>query len=156
MLVRCDTIIMTYNLAALRLHEICQQDFLPLVNRGPANMAMPYKKQWRLWSESKKTTSKAVLENQYSSSTRVQCFWYIRVWCAILIAKHGGSCVHFSGISTCRRTSPETVSHPQRQPLPSLYKISIPVYVIVINKRLLPLTTTLYDSLVLSLSLLKI
>ena len=40
-------------------------------------------------------------------------------WCAILIAhqivmaKHGGSCVHFSGISTCGRTSRETVSHPQ-------------------------------------------
>ena len=37
----------------------------------------------------------------------------------IVIAKHGGSCVHFSGISTCGRTSPETVSHPQRQPLPT-------------------------------------
>ena len=50
-------------------------------------------------------------------------------WCAILIAhqivmaKHGGSCVHFSGISTCGRTSRETVSHPQRQPLPTPYKI---------------------------------
>ena len=46
-------------------------------------------------------------------------------WCAILIAhqivmaKHGGSCVHFSGISTCGRTSRETVSHPQCPPLPN-------------------------------------
>ena len=32
----------------------------------------------------------------------------------IVMAKHGGSCVHFSGISTCRRTSRKTVSHPQR------------------------------------------
>ena len=53
----------------------------------------------------------------------------ITYWCAILIAhqivmaKHGGSCVHFSGISTCGRTSRETVSHPQRQPLPTPYKI---------------------------------
>ena len=82
-------------------------------------------------------------------------------WCAILIAhqivmaKHGGSCVHFSGISTCGRTSPETVSHPQRQPLPTAYKISLPVHVIVTNKRLQLLATTLYNSLVLSFSLLK-
>ena len=54
----------------------------------------------------------------------------------IVMAKHGGSCVHFSGISTCGRTSPETVSHPQRQPLPTACKISLPVYVIVTNKRL--------------------
>ena len=46
-------------------------------------------------------------------------------WCAILIAhqivmaKHGRSCVHFSGISTCGRTSRETVSHPQCPPLPT-------------------------------------
>ena len=57
--------------------------------------------------------------------------WTARFWCAILIAhpivmtKHGGSCVHFSGISTCGRTSRETVSHPQRQPLPTPYKIFI-------------------------------
>ena len=82
-------------------------------------------------------------------------------WCAILIAhqivmaKHGGSCVHFSGISTCGKTSPETVSHPQRQPLPTAYKISLPVHVIVTNKRLQLLATTLYNSLVLSFSLLK-
>ena len=49
----------------------------------------------------------------------------IYYWCAILIAhqivmaKHGGSCVHFSGISTCGRTSRETVSHPQCPPLPT-------------------------------------
>ena len=87
--------------------------------------------------------------------------WLITHWCAILIAhqivmaKHGGSCVHFSGISTCGRTSPETVSHPQRQPLPTACKISLPVYVIVTNKRLQLLATTLYNSLVLSFSLLK-
>ena len=56
-------------------------------------------------------------------------FYFFIYWCAILIAhqivmaKHGGSCVHFSGISTCGRTSRETVSHPQRQPLPTPYKI---------------------------------
>ena len=83
-------------------------------------------------------------------------------WCAILIAhqivmaKHGGSCVHFSGISTCGRTSRETVSHPQCPPLPTLCKISLPIYVIVTNKLLEPLTTTWYDSLVLSFSFLKI
>ena len=81
-------------------------------------------------------------------------------WCAILIthqivmAKHGGSCVHFSGISTCGRTSRETFSHSQRQPLPNLHKIALPVYVTVTNKRLQPLTTTLYNSLVLSFLLL--
>ena len=86
------------------------------------------------------------------------CDW--NVWCAILIAhqivmaKHGGSCVHFSGISTCGRTSRETVSHSQRQPLPTPHKIALPVYVTVTNKRLQPLTTTLYNSLVLSFSLL--
>ena len=72
----------------------------------------------------------------------------------IVMAKHGGPGVHFSGISTCGRTSRETVSHPQRPPLPTLYKISLPVYVIVTNKRLQPLTTTY--TLVLSFSLLKI
>ena len=70
------------------------------------------------------------------------------------MAKHGGSCVHFSGISTCGRTSRETVSHSQRQPLPNPHKIALPVYVTVTNKRLQPLTTTLYNSLVLSFSLL--
>ena len=81
-------------------------------------------------------------------------------WCAILIAhqivmaKHGGSCVHFSGISTCGETSRETVSHSQRKPLPTPHKIAVPVYVTVTNKRLQPLTTTLYNSLVLSFSLL--
>ena len=73
----------------------------------------------------------------------------------IVMAKHGGSCVHFSGISTCGRTSPETVSHPQRQPLPTPSKISLSVYVIVTNKRLQPLTIILYILLVLSFSLLK-
>ena len=81
-------------------------------------------------------------------------------WCAILhqivMAKHGGSCVDFSGISTCGRTSRETVSHPQCPPLPTLCKISLPIYVIVTNELLQPLTTTWYDSLVLSFSLLKI
>ena len=79
-------------------------------------------------------------------------------WCAILIAhqivmaKHGGFCVHFSGISTCGRTSRETVSHSQHQPLPTPHKIA--VYVTVTNKRLQLLKTTLYNSLVLSFSLL--
>ena len=71
----------------------------------------------------------------------------------IVMAKHGGSWVHFSGISTCGRTSWETVSHPQRQPLPTPYN-SLPVYIIT-NKRLQPLTTALYNSMVLSFSLLK-
>ena len=86
--------------------------------------------------------------------------WRGAYWCAILIAhqivmaKHGGSCVHFSGISTCGRTSRETVSHSQRQPFPTPHKIALPVYVTVTNKRLQPLTTTLCNSLVLSFSLL--
>ena len=70
------------------------------------------------------------------------------------MAKHGGSCVHFSGISTCGRTSRETISHSQRQPSPTRHKIASPVYVTVTNKRLQPLTTTLCNSLVLSFSLL--
>ena len=52
------------------------------------------------------------------------------------MAKHGGSRVHFSGISTCGRTSRETVSRPQCPPC----KISLPIYVIVTNKLLQPLT----------------
>ena len=92
---------------------------------------------------------------KHSMFSEVSCFW-----CAILIAhqivmaKHGGSCVHFSGISTCGRTSRETVSHSQRQPLPTPHKIALPVYVTVTNKRLQPLTTTLYNSLVPYFSLL--
>ena len=88
------------------------------------------------------------------------CTYCNPCWCAILIAhqivmaKHGGSCVHFSGISTCGRTSRETVSHSQRQPFPTPHKIALPVYVTVTNKRLQPLTTTLCNSLVLSFSLL--
>ena len=74
----------------------------------------------------------------------------------IVMAKHGGPCVHFSGISICGRTSRETVSHPQHPPLPTLCIISLSVYVIVANERLQPLTTTWYNSLVLSFSLLKI
>ena len=74
----------------------------------------------------------------------------------IAMAKHGGSCIHFSGISPCERTSRETVSHPQRPPLPTLYKISLSVYVIVTNKRLQPLVKSWHNSLVLSFSLLKI
>ena len=62
----------------------------------------------------------------------------------------------FSGISTCGRTSRETVLHPQHPPLSTLCKISLHVYVIVANERLQPLTTTWYNSLVLSFSLLKI
>ena len=62
----------------------------------------------------------------------------------IVMAKHGDPCVHFSGISSCGRTSRETVSHPQRrQPLPTTYKMALPVNVTVTNKRLKPLTTTL-------------
>ena len=72
------------------------------------------------------------------------------------MAKHGGPCVHFSGISTCGRTSRETVSHPQHPPLPTLCKISLPVYVIATNERLQPLTIIWYNSLVLSFSLLEI
>ena len=74
----------------------------------------------------------------------------------IVMAKHGGPCVHFSGISTCGRTSRETVSHPQHAPLPTLCKISLPVYIIVTNERLQPLTRTWYNSLMLSFPLLKI
>ena len=44
----------------------------------------------------------------------------------IVMAKHGGPCVHFSGISTCGATSRETVSHPQHPPLPTLCKILYP------------------------------
>ena len=89
------------------------------------------------------------------------CFWVLFFFfgfflVCVVMAKHGGSCVHFSGISTCGRTSRETVSHPQCPPLPTLCKISLPIYVIVKNKLLQPLTTTWYDSLVLSISLLKI
>ena len=62
----------------------------------------------------------------------------------------------FFRISTCGRTSRETVSHPQCPPLPTLCKISLSIYVIVKNKMLQPLTTTWYDSLVLSFSFLKI
>ena len=69
----------------------------------------------------------------------------------IVMAKHEGSFVHFSGISTCGRTSRETASHPQRPPLTTLHEISLPVYVIVTNKRLQHLTTW-YNSLVLSFS----
>ena len=66
----------------------------------------------------------------------------------IVMANHGGFCVHFSGISpggisTCGRTSRQTVSHPRRPPLLTLYKISLPVCVIVTNKRLRPLTTSI-------------
>ena len=74
----------------------------------------------------------------------------------IVVAKHGGPWVHFSGISTCGRTSRDIVSHPQHPPLPTLCKISLPVYVIVTNERLQPLTTTWYNSPVLSFPLLKI
>ena len=59
----------------------------------------------------------------------------------IVMAEHGVSCVHFSGISICGRISRQTVSHPQRPPLLTLCKISLPVYVIVTNERLQPLTT---------------
>ena len=45
----------------------------------------------------------------------------------VVMAKHGCSCVHFfSGISTCGRTSRETVSHPQSPPLPAIYKYLYP------------------------------
>ena len=73
----------------------------------------------------------------------------------IVMANHGGPCVHFSGISTCGRTSRETVLHPQHAQLPTLCKISLPVYDIVTNEQLQPLTTTWYNSLVLSFSFLK-
>ena len=68
----------------------------------------------------------------------VQCFnigslFDINLWLVcdlnrtpIVMAIHWGSCVHFSGISTCGRTSRETVSHPQRQPLPTPYNIALP------------------------------
>ena len=71
------------------------------------------------------------------------CHWYC--WCAILIAHQilwqnmEAPVSIFSGISTCGRTSRESVSHPQRPPLPTLYKISLSAYVIVTNKRLQPL-----------------
>ena len=105
-----------------------------------------------------------VLIQDYSGISQGAMTWLVNdgvsYWCAILIAhqivmaKHGGSCVHFSGISTCGRTSRETVSHSQRQPLPTPHKIALPVYVTVTNKRLQPLTTTLYNSRVLYFSLL--
>ena len=66
----------------------------------------------------------------------------------IVMAKHRCSCVHFSGISTCGRTSRETVSHPQCPPLPTIYKMSLPVYVIVTNKWLQPLTITWYIDII--------
>ena len=74
----------------------------------------------------------------------------------IVMAKHEGSRVHFSGVSICGRTSRETVLHPQCPPLPTLCKISLPIYVIVTYKLLQLLTATWYNSLVLSISLLKI
>ena len=53
----------------------------------------------------------------------VQHWVHYRLFCLIahqiVMAKHGGSCVHFPGISTCGRTSRETVSHPQCPPLPT-------------------------------------
>ena len=48
----------------------------------------------------------------------------------IIMAKHGCSCVHFSGISTCGRTSRETVSHPQRQLLSTPHRIYLPIYLV--------------------------
>ena len=50
----------------------------------------------------------------------------------------------------------ERLSHPQRQPLPTPYKICLPVYVIVTTTRLQPLTTTLCNSMLYLFSLLKI
>ena len=44
----------------------------------------------------------------------------------IVMAKHGGPCVPFSGISTCGRTSRETVLYPQHAPLPTLWKYRYP------------------------------
>ena len=66
--------------------------------------------------------------NCYNEEAYICCGY----WCAILIAhqivmaKHGRSCVHFSEISTCGRTSRETVSHPQCPPLPTLCKYLYP------------------------------
>ena len=73
----------------------------------------------------------------------------------IVMAKHGGSRVHFSGISTCERTSREIVSHPQRPPLGFCTKYLYPS-TLFWQIKLKPLTTTWYNSLVLYYSLLKI
>ena len=74
----------------------------------------------------------------------------------VVMAKRGGACVHFSGISTGGRTSRETASHPPRPPLLTLYKMFLPVYIIITNKRLQTLTKKpCYNSMVLSFSLMK-
>ena len=109
-----------------------------------------------------KITTTYPVDSELNPASWITAVLVLYYWCAILIAhqivmaKHGGSCVHLSGISTCGRTSRETVSHPQCPPLPTPCKIYLPIYVIVTNKLLQPLTTTWYDSLVLSISLLKI
>ena len=104
------------------------------------------KQSWGWWFE----THSHPLWRHTNDEKHLLFVWVgvVAFWCAILIAhqivvaKHWGSCVHFSGISTCGRTSRETVSHSQRQPLPTPHKIALSVYVTVTNKRLQPLTTT--------------
>ena len=83
-------------------------------------------------------------------------------WCAILIAhqivmaKHGGSCVHFSGISTCGNLARDCFTSTASTVTNSVQNISLPVYVFVTNTRLQPLTRTFYNSMLASVSLLKI
>ena len=94
----------------------------------------------------------------HSADWKVRC----NIWFAILIAHQllwqnmKVPVSIFQESPLAGKTSRETVSHPQCPLLPTLCKISLPIYVIVTNKLLQPLTTTWYDSLVLSFSLLKI
>ena len=75
--------------------------------------------------------------------------------CAILIA-HQLLWQNMEAPVSIFQESPLAGEPPQRQPFQTLCKISLPVYVIVTNERLQPCTTTWYNSLVLSFSLLKI
>ena len=88
----------------------------------------------------------------------IKCSYH---WCAIVIApqllwQNVGAPVFVLQESPLVGEPRKTVSHPQRPPLRTLYKISLPVYVIVTNKQLQPSTTTWYNSLVLYYSFLKI
>ena len=87
--------------------------------------------------------------------------WWRGVWCAILIAhkllwQNTEVPVSIFQESPLAGEPRERLFHIQCPPLPTLCKISLPIYVIVTNKLLQPLTTTWYGSLVLSFSLLKI
>ena len=72
----------------------------------------------------------------------------IRHWCEILIAQQllwqivDAPVSIFQESPVAEKTSRETDLHPQHPPILTLYEISLPVYVIVTNKRLQLLTTT--------------